>query len=366
MPHHRASSDPEDGLLRTIAAEGPVSVARYMELCLDHPEHGYYRRAEPFGVAGDFVTGPEVSQMFGEIVGLFLAQAWLDQGRPDPVRLVELGPGRATQLRDLLRATAAVPGFQDALDLHLVERSPRLVQVQQAALGEHAATWHARLEDVPEGPLLLVANEFLDALPVHQLVRRDDVWIERRIAVAGGRLGFEETVPAAPGLAGFAPPDAPEGAVSEVSPARQGLVREVAGRLVRDGGLALLIDYGAARDGPTGDTLQAVRAHRPVDPLEQPGTADLSSQVDFRALAQAAGAEGATSYGPVFQGTFLRTLGIEVRAARLIEAAEGDDRRSVRRALHRLADPGAMGEVFKVLVLTAPDAPPPPGFVEDE
>lgn len=353
-------------LTRLIREHGPIDLARFMELAQDHPEHGYYRQREPFGRAGDFVTAPETSQMFGEVLGLFLAQAWLDQGRPFPVRLIELGPGRGTLIADFFRVAQAVPGFPEALQVHLVERSPRLAALQRERLGARVAAWHERIEEVPDGPALVVANEFLDALPVHQLVRTPDGPAQRGVGLdALGRLAFVEGIPPGDLTVAAEMPGWERGTIHEVSPARVGLVRTLARRIRDQGGLALLIDYGAVADGPTGDTLQAVRGHAAVHPLDAPGTADLSTQVDFGPLVAAAAGEGAAVYGPVFQGTFLRTLGIELRAARLLEAARGGSGRDIRSALFRLTDPSAMGEVFKVLVIGAPDAPPPPGFAHD-
>jgi NADH dehydrogenase [ubiquinone] 1 alpha subcomplex assembly factor 7 len=346
-------------LAAEIAAHGPLPVARFMELALGHPEHGYYRRRDPLGRAGDFVTAPEISQAFGEIIGLWLAQAWSDLGRPAPVALVELGPGRGSLLADLLRATAKVPGFHAALALHLVECSPPLRQLQAARLAGVEARWHDRLDDVPPGPLLLVANEFLDALPVQQLVRTPDGWHERVIGLGqAGALEFQESHASSP----LGAPEAATGEIAEVSPARAALAQQIGARIATAGGLALLIDYGAWAEGPTGDTLQAVRGHAACDPLASPGEADLSAQVDFRALAAAAAAGGAAVYGPVPQGTFLRAFGIEARMLQLLERAPPEQRRPLRAGLFRLIDPSAMGEAFKVLVLARPAAPLPPGF----
>jgi NADH dehydrogenase [ubiquinone] 1 alpha subcomplex assembly factor 7 len=338
-------------LAAEIAARGPLPVARFMELAL----HRYYRDREPLGRAGDFTTAPEISQAFGEILGLWLAQAWTDLDRPAPCGLVELGPGRGTLMADLLRATRRIPGFHEALALHLVETSPPL-RHQQAHL---PATWHDRFEEVPDGPLLLVANEFLDALPVHQLVCRADGWHERVIALgAAGALAFEETPAPSP----LAAPDGTPGQIAELSPARAALAQEIGRRIADHGGIALLIDYGAWAEGPTGDTLQAVRGHAACDPLACPGEADLSTQVDFRAFGEAAAAAGAAVYGPVPQGTFLRAFGIEARLLQLLERAPPEQRRPLRAGLFRLIDPSAMGEAFKVLVLAHPAAPLPPGF----
>jgi NADH dehydrogenase [ubiquinone] 1 alpha subcomplex assembly factor 7 len=349
----------KDVLAAEIAAHGPLPVARFMELALGHPEHGYYRRRDPLGRAGDFVTAPEISQAFGEIIGLWLAQAWSDLRRPAPVALVELGPGRGSLLADLRRATARVPGFHAALALHLVESSPPLRRLQAARLAGIEATWHDRFEEVPHGPLLLVANEFLDALPVQQLVRTPDGWHERVIGLGqAGALEFQESHASSP----LGAPEAATGEIAEVSPARAALAQQIGARIARHRGVALLIDYGAWAEGPTGDTLQAVRGHAACDPLASPGEADLSAQVDFRALAAAAAAGGAAVYGPVPQGTFLRAFGIEARLLQLLARAPAGRRRALRAGLFRLIDPSAMGELFKVLVLARPGAPLPPGF----
>ncbi|HSA82355.1 MAG TPA: SAM-dependent methyltransferase [Geminicoccaceae bacterium] len=357
-------SDLRAVLTAEIRARGPLSVARFMALALGHPDLGYYRRQNPLGAAGDFVTAPEVSQMFGEIMGLWLAETWSGLGRPAPARLVELGPGRGTLMTDLLRATARLESLRRSLSIHLVETSGRLREVQAGRLAGVSATWHDDLGEVPQGSLLLVANEFLDALPVHQLVRTEEDWVERRVGLADdGALTFVLDDRPSP-LAEQVPERdaAAPGAVAEVSPARAALARQIGERIAASGGVALLVDYGAWATGPTGDTLQAVRGHAPCAPLACPGEADLSAQVDFRAFAEAACAGGAAVYGPVPQGTFLRALGIEARALQLLGRAGAEQRRGLRADLFRLTDPSAMGEVFKVLVLTSPNGPPPPGF----
>jgi NADH dehydrogenase [ubiquinone] 1 alpha subcomplex assembly factor 7 len=357
----RALSDLSAVLAAEIRARGPLSVARFMELALGHPTLGYYQRHDPLGAAGDFVTAPEISQMFGEILGLWLAQAWTEGDRPAPARLVELGPGRGTLMADLLRATAPAGGFREALSIHLVERSPQLRALQAERLGGVEVAWHDRLDEVPKGRLYLIANEFFDALPVHQLVRTGREWVERRVGLAAdGNLAFGLDDRPSP-LAGSLP-DAAPGTVAELSPARDGLARQIAERIAAAGGIALLIDYGAWAEHPTGDTLQAVRGHARADPLAAPGAADLSAQVDFRALALAGRDGGAAVFGPVPQGTFLRAFGIEARALQLLERARPEQRRSLRAGLFRLTDPAAMGELFKVLVLARPGGPLPPGF----
>jgi NADH dehydrogenase [ubiquinone] 1 alpha subcomplex assembly factor 7 len=358
------SSALEAVIVALIREQGPIPIARYMSLALAHPEHGYYHRREPFGAGGDFVTAPEISQMFGEIAALWLAQAWRDRGRPEPVRLVEIGPGRGTMMADMLRALRAVPELRAAAEIHLVEPSARLREAQRQRLAGEAITWYRDLQEVPHGPLLLVANEVIDALPVHQLVRTAAGWVERCVVLdAEGQLAFMTAgQPAPAALVAGLPDDAGPGAIAERSPAREALAEAIGRRLAADPGVALLIDYGAAPDGPAGDTLQAVRAQQPADPLAAPGEADLSAQVDFAALARAAARGGARAFGPVPQGAFLRALGIEARALALIRKAPPEERRAIRAALFRLTDASAMGELFKVLALASPEGPPPPGF----
>jgi NADH dehydrogenase [ubiquinone] 1 alpha subcomplex assembly factor 7 len=332
-----------------------------MTLALHHPTHGYYRTRDPLGPRGDFVTAPEISQAFGEVLGAWLARAWLDLGQPAPFRLVELGPGRATLLADILRTTRRVSGFHPGMRVHLVETGERLRAIQEERLADVAVSWHADLAEVPSGPLLLVANEFFDALPVHQLVATGAGWVERCVALtAENRFEFQLAPDASP--LGADLPEAAPGTVAEVSPARTGLARGIARRIAQDGGVALVVDYGAWADGPTGDTLQATRDHGPCHPFDAPGTADVTTHVDFRALAEAACGHGAAVYGPVPQGTFLSSLGIHLRTAKLLERATPQQQRQLRAALFRLTDPGAMGELFKVLVLKHPGAPAPPGF----
>jgi NADH dehydrogenase [ubiquinone] 1 alpha subcomplex assembly factor 7 len=351
----------ETVLAEAIRREGPLSVARFIDLALNHPTCGYYRKRDPLGAHGDFVTAPELSQAFGEVIGAWLAQAWLELGAPAPVRLVELGPGRGTLLADALRATRSVPGFHRGVRLHLVETSERLRALQAARLAGFEASWHDRFAEVPPGPLLLVANEFFDALPAHQLVATARGWVERCVDLdPKGRLTFRLGEPRA-ALAKPWPVAAP-GTVAEVSPARTELAHAIGRRIAHAGGVALVIEYGAWAEGPTGDTLQATRRHAPCDPLDAPGTADLTTHVEFRALAEAAAAGGAAVYGPVPQGAFLTRLGVHLRTAKLLDRASADQQRALRAALFRLTDAGAMGELFKVLVLAHPKAPAPPGF----
>ncbi|MEM7522995.1 MAG: SAM-dependent methyltransferase, partial [Pseudomonadota bacterium] len=282
---------PLESILRLrIEQSGPMPLSEYMAICLGHPEHGYYRRQDPLGKAGDFTTAPEISQMFGELLGLSLAQAWVDQGSPAPFRLVELGPGRGALMADALRAAAAAPGFRDAADVWLVETSPAL-RAEQAARVPGPPRWADRLSDVPAGPTFLIANEFFDALPIQQFIRKDGAWFERMVGLADDRLAY--------GLRRAPLPlgDAPDGAVRELRPLLSNIGAEIGARIAARGGAAIIVDYGYAAPDPLGgDTFQAVRGHAYADPLVAPGAADLTAHVDFAALAAAVrfgGAEAA-------------------------------------------------------------------------
>ncbi|MEQ8964249.1 MAG: SAM-dependent methyltransferase [Azospirillaceae bacterium] len=358
-------------LARRIALEGPVSVAEYMAMALGHPEHGYYATRDPLGAAGDFTTAPEVSQVFGELLGLWLVDRWNAAGRPGAVDLVELGPGRGTLMADALRAARLVPAFGAAARVGLVETSPVLRRAQAAALaGLAEPRWLDTLGDLAEAdpprPLFLVANEFFDALPVRQFVATGQGWRERMVALDpdGERLVFG-LGPANPGGIALIDPavraTAAEGAVVETRPAALAVMAEIARRVSVGGGAALIVDYGHATHA-AGDTLQAVRRHAYADPLDAPGEADLTAHVDFAALAAAAREAGAVVAGPVEQGTFLRDLGIEARAAALTRARP-DRAETIAASVARLTGPEAMGRLFKAMaVLPAGEESAPPGF----
>ncbi|WP_126976097.1 class I SAM-dependent methyltransferase [Frigidibacter oleivorans] len=348
-------------LARRIAQTGPISLAEFMADCLLHPDHGYYATRDPLGRAGDFTTAPEISQMFGELLALALAQAWTDQGSPDRIVLAEIGPGRGTQMADVLRTLKAVPGMRAAAQPHLVEASPVLRDRQRAALDGQGALWLDRVEDLPEAPTFLLANEFLDALPIRQFVRAGPGWRERMVGLDdGGRL--------VPGLSAPAPlaaldrrlDDTAEGEVVELCPALPAIVAAVAGRVARQGGAAIFIDYGGWRS--RGDTFQAVQDHAPVDPFARPGEADLTAHVDFEAVARAAVAAGAAVTGMTPQGALLDRLGIAARAERLARGMGGDTLRQHLAAHRRLTHPQEMGTVFKALAVHPRGTPPPPGF----
>ena len=347
-------------LRERIARCGPIPVAEFMAAANGDPEHGYYARRDPLGKRGDFITAPEISQVFGELIGAWCADVWRKMGSPGRVLLVELGPGRGTLLADLLRATRGVPGFREAIDIHLVETSPALARMQEAALGETPASWHRTFSTVPDGPLLLIANEFLDALPVEQYVARGGRWHRRAVDLDGAGFRFVDG-PCVADPSWAVGTGAEDGEIRETSPEAMALVGEIARRLAAGRGAALIVDYGYSRPG-AGETLQAVARHRYADPLAAPGEADLSAHVDFAACAAAARAAGAVGHGPVSQGRFLERLGIGARRDRLIETASPERHASIRAACCRLTDREAMGELFKVLALTDPAMPAPAGF----
>jgi SAM-dependent MidA family methyltransferase len=340
-------------LAAQIAASGPLTVAQYMTACLHDPQEGYYATRPALGEAGDFVTAPLVSQMFGELVGVWAAAAWALLGEPDCVRLVELGPGDGTLMADVLRALKAAPGVLAAADVWLVETSAPLRALQEARLGE-AARWAGALEEVPGGaPLILVANELLDCLPARQFVRTAIGWDEQVVGLApGGRLAFGRTSSPAGALL----PDAAEGAVYEQSAAQAILGAALGARVVRDGGAALLIDYGRDRPG-FGDTLQALKRHEKVDPLACPGEADLTVWADFPAVTAAAQREGAQA-AILTQAEFLARMGIGARAEALVRARP-DKAPIIGRQLNRLVAADQMGELFKACVIHSPGWTPP-------
>jgi SAM-dependent MidA family methyltransferase len=296
--------------------------------------------------------------MFGELLGLCLAQAWLDQGAPTPFVLAEPGPGRGTLMADVLRATRAVPRFHAALAVHLVEASPALRARQAERLAGWPVTWHDSVDTLPEAPLFLIANEFFDALPVRQFVRAAAGWRERVVGLAEGHLAFGLTEPAPVAMLAHRLGDTSEGEMVELCPTAAPIASAIGGRIATHGGAALILDYGGWRS--RGDTLQAVRAHAFADPLAEPGEADLTAHVDFEALALAARPAAASRM--IAQGALLERLGIAARAARLAAGMTGAALETHQAGLHRLTDPGQMGTVFKALALYPQGGPVPPGF----
>ena len=344
-------------LRRRIAAEGPMTVAEYMGLCLMHPQHGYYTTRDPLGAGGDFTTAPEISQMFGEMLGLCLAQCLLEQGRPSPFLLSELGPGRGTLMADALRAMRAVPGMVEAAEVHLVEASPSLRTAQNAILSDHAPVWRDSIAALPEGPLFLLANEFFDALPVRQFLRVGDAWAERVVGLQDGALSFGLTEPAAQAALSHRLDDTAEGDLVETCSPALGISEEIGRRIAAHGGAALVVDYGSARS--LGDTFQALRRHEKVDPLAYPGESDLTAHVDFGALAEAAPCAH-SALTP--QGVFLERLGITDRARALAAKLSGEALDSHVAAHRRLTHPDEMGSLFKTLGFFPEGATPPPGL----
>ncbi len=347
-------------LKRQIVLDGPITVASFMHACLHDPQDGYYATRPSLGAAGDFVTAPLVSQMFGELLGLWAAQVWIDLGRPAAVRLVELGPGDGALLHDALRAGRSVPGFLQAVQLWLVEPSAPLKALQLAALGPAEACWADRLADVPTGaPTILLANEVFDCLPARQFVKAGQGWAERRIGLDdAGDLVFG-LAPASPDAFPQALDGAPAGAVLELSSAQDALAAEIGMRIAQDGGAALVVDYGRSRFG-FGDTLQAVKAHGKVCVLAEPGEADMTVHVDFPALARAAEATGARTTPILTQGEFLVRLGVQARAEALVHSRP-DQHDIIARQLDRLIGPDEMGTLFKVFAIHQ-DGLQPPGF----
>lgn len=353
-----SAAAPDDFAARLIAHirdQGPISVSHYMRDCNAH----YYATRDPFGAAGDFTTAPEISQVFGELIGAWCADYWQRMGAPDPVLLVELGPGRGTLMADALRATRRVPDFLQALHLHLVEMSPVLRHAQAEKLAAYEPILHPTITSLPPGPILMIANEFLDALPIVQFECRGGQLYERK--VAAGADGSALSMGRDPTPGGDAAPDAPDGAVKEVCPTAYALTRAVARRIARDGGAALFVDYGYYPSA-YGDTLQAVHHHQPVSIFAGPGEADLTAHVDFAAMMGAARDGGAICHGPVTQRDFLLALGIEARMAALLKTATPAQQEVIRSGCARLIEPAQMGTLFKVLALTQQGGPVPAGF----
>jgi SAM-dependent MidA family methyltransferase len=362
-----ATSPLEAEIRRRIAQHGPMPIAQYMELCLTHPEHGYYITRDPLGSSGDFTTSPEISQMFGELLGIWAAAAWRMMGAPENVRLVELGPGRGTLMLDALRAAKVLPEFRAAIVAHMVEVSPVLETLQRLALGasDIPVHWHKSLSEVPVGPLIVIANEFFDALPVRQAVMCADGWHERVVKISeDNRLHFSIARDPDPLFEELLPSDMRPARIGEIFEWRADqTVLELSRRIVQSVGAALIVDYGHVATS-IGDTLQAVGAHQFADPLSAPGRVDLTAHVDFEALARAAESMHARVHGPIEQVEFLQRLGIEQRAAALKAGAPHDQAVAIQSALVRLTstEPTGMGRMIKVLGLSAPALGPLPGF----
>jgi NADH dehydrogenase [ubiquinone] 1 alpha subcomplex assembly factor 7 len=366
-------------LVDQIRAMGPLGVPAFMNTALMHHRHGYYVTRDPLGSDGDFITAPEISQIFGELIGLFFAQSWLDMGAPGRLELAELGPGRGVMAGDMLRAAGAVPGFVEALSICLVEASPALQAVQADTLQSSPVDvcWKS-LHALEKGtsPLFVVANEFFDCLPSRQFIRAGSNWHERLIdydAAADRFVSVMARMPApARDMQGLPPAlsDAPDGSIYEEPIGQISALETILDAVTMRGGRALIIDYGPDTD-ELGDTLQAIHAHQKVDPLDAPGTADITMRVAFAALRRAAisylearGVEDSQRcVSPIIkQGQWLEAMGIVSRLQALC-AHRPDERPRLLRQVARLTDEGQMGSLFKVMVVSAPGLAPPPGFV---
>lgn len=370
-----------DLIRQRIVQHGPMGLDEYMALCLGHPAHGYYMTRDPFGAAGDFTTAPEISQMFGEMIGAWLADVWIKMGSPSHFTLLEAGPGRGTLMADIMRSTKRVSGFHAAANIHLMEISPALKAAQAQALADYEVVWIDGLEQVdPTHPVLIVGNEFLDALPVAQLEYRDGRWWERVVGLGEGdslRLGLGDVDPAKLALL---PPEilnAHKNGIFETSREVNRFLKNVNNILLKQQGAALFVDYGHAASD-LGETLQAMRSHKYADIFDTPGSADLTAHVDFGNIAKLAREGGVTVHGPVTQGAFLKSLGIEYRAQKLIEGLSGAEQQNassvcgvnepqietIKSALNRFIDTQHMGSLFKVVALSHDPKIIPAGFHE--
>jgi len=355
----------KESISRHIRAHGPMSLAQYMSEALMHPTHGYYTNETVFGSQGDFITAPEISQVFGELVGLWAADLWQRAGTPSPFQLVELGPGHGTLMADALRVTRVAPGFHDALHLSLIEGSPqlRLKQAERLAPSGIAPSWYDGLADVPDrGPAIIIANEFFDALPIRQYVFDGDRWMERRVGL-NGQDDLAYTHMAGHPAESCLPSEPPKkGDVLETCMSAISVMRAISEQLLGTGGAALIVDYGYARPA-YGDTFQAMRRHKFVDPLAEPGLADLTAHVNFATLARVALDLGLTVHGPVDQGAWLTRLGIGARTQQLVVAAKSPRQaENLAAASRRLVDSDQMGTLFRVMAVTSPNWPTPVGF----
>lgn len=344
-----------------IRQNGPMSLATYMGLCLTHPTRGYYRKADPLGERGDFITAPEISQTFGEMIGAWMADLYFQMGRPEQITVLELGPGRGTLLSDALRVATRATGFGAALDLKLFETNPVLIEMQREKLASYSPQWLDDIETIGSAPVIVLANEFFDALPVRQFVKREDKWFERSVGLSDGKRAFGlSPIPYDGALIGDAFASAQDGEVAEIGLAAQQFMGQVCRLIAPRGGAILTIDYGHAKTQP-GETLQALARHAYVDPLAQPGAADLTTHVDFEALGRAARMAGLTVHPLVEQGPFLTSLGLAERHSALANA-NPHQAASLASAFDRLTAPDQMGSLFKVLCASSPGLRPA-GFV---
>ncbi|WP_166416709.1 class I SAM-dependent methyltransferase [Cochlodiniinecator piscidefendens] len=347
-------------LIERIQRSGPLSIADYMNECLLHPKYGYYATRDPFGAKGDFTTAPEISQMFGEVLGLCLAQAWIDQGSPDGFTLAEIGPGRGTLMADILRATKRVPGFHTAASIVLIDASPVLRDIQRDTLKDYDVHWKDSVSDFADAPLFLVANEFFDALPIRQYIRAGLGWRERQVGIKDNTLSFGTTAPLPIKELEARLSDTKDGDLVEICTPAQSITTTIAQHITRFGGVGIIIDYGDWQS--LGDTLQALKSHAFDPPLAHPGDADLTAHVDFEALSKATTSTGCAITSMTPQGVLLERLGITTRAQQLAATREGDALENVIAAHRRLTHPEEMGTLFKAIALYPSGQTAPAGF----
>tara|TARA_B100000686_G_scaffold355172_1_gene470651 strand:+ start:643 stop:1725 length:1083 start_codon:yes stop_codon:yes gene_type:complete len=348
---------------KKVKEKGPIALSEYMSLALTHPLYGYYMKKDPLGKNGDFITAPEISQIFGELIGLWAASTWKQMGHPQSTHLIECGPGRGTLMGDFLRATKLVPNFRSAINLHLLETSPVLKKRQLALLNSASPVWHKNMRTVPTGPTILIANEFLDSLPVQQVRKTKNGWVERLIGLKNDKLVFVEgnAIKIEQLINWNIPINAKVGAIFEMSHSNIEFAEQICTRLDFYPGYALIIDYGY-RDSNGKETLQGVRKHSFADPMARPGDIDLTTHVNFGVLATYVSDRGHTAVGPISQATFLERLGVRERTKFLMRNAPQNKAKQIAIGTERLTDPKQMGKLFKAMVIMRNGSPLPAGF----
>ncbi len=347
-----------------IRKDGPLPLDKFMDIALGDPEHGYYRTRDPLGQAGDFTTAPEISQMFGELLGLWCVDMWQKLGSPASFNLIEFGPGRGTLMADAVRAAKLMPAFGSAVTITFLETSPTLRAAQKKNVP--GANWIDTVKDLPQGPSLILANEFYDALPIRQFQKTERGWRERCVTTQTTasdepprfQYCLSEEL-ADPLILPVAVREAPLGSFSEICPVGQSIMKQLHQHFDAYPGASLIIDYGYA-NSTAGDSFQALKNHKFVDPLAAPGEADLTAHVDFEALGEPF--DKGCRYGPKEQGPFLEALGIGARANALSGKANEQQKGDIASALKRLTDPDAMGSLFKAIAVTSPGVAAPAGF----
>jgi NADH dehydrogenase [ubiquinone] 1 alpha subcomplex assembly factor 7 len=353
-----------------IKAQGPISIAQYMGIALSDKKYGYYTTKQPLGRQGDFITAPEISQMFGELIGLWCASIWEFMGRPVNLQLVEFGPGKGTLMSDLLRGTSKISGFHDSISIHLIEISPSLKKQQQVNLNNYDVKieWYNNFSDILNNPTIIIGNEFFDALPILQFVKTKNGWREKLIGIdASEELKFMLSPAETPACA-LIPQNirnSDENSVFEICPSAISTIRNISQHLKENGGAALFIDYGYF-ENPLVNSFQAVKEHEYHDVLKDPGQADLTAHVDFSTLKNSATESGITTHKIIGQGQFLQAMGIDIRASMILKNATFEQKKDIISATERLTDNKQMGELFKCLAITHPELPAPPGFESED